>query len=169
MLPLPVEGLEVLQPKERRAVAVGSVLVKPGVNPKDWPSYQGLLADRARWLVQENQGNTLPLGERLFEAGLLPWEEEDPEVCLAALQSPQARDHLRNLGLELPLARPIAAAPNLICSALRLGIDGIRIADCSCWRTCAYGCGSGICRVWVIVAGTTGRVRPSANRRRVDG
>jgi hypothetical protein len=106
MLQLPMAGLEVLQPKARRAVALGSVLVKPGVNPKDWLNYQGLLADRARWLIQENQGDARPLGERLFQAGLLPWEEEDPEVCLAALQSPQSRDHLETLGLDLPLARP---------------------------------------------------------------
>src|SRR4051812_34313757 len=106
MLQLPMAGLEVLQPKAHRAVAVGSVLVKPGVNPKDWLNYQGLLADRARWLIKENQDNARPLGERLYQAGLLPWEEEDPEVCLAVLQGPEVRDHLRNLGLELPLNRP---------------------------------------------------------------
>src|SRR5215203_5858499 len=103
MLPLPMEGLEVLQPKERRAVALGSVLVKPGVNPKDWLNYQGLLADRARWLIKENRDNVRPLGEKLFQAGVLPWEEEDQEVCLAVLQSPEARDHLESLGLDLPL------------------------------------------------------------------
>jgi hypothetical protein len=106
MLPLPMAGLEVLQPKERRAAALGSVLVKPGVAPKDWLTYQGLLADRARWLIKENQGNALPLGEKLYQAGLLPWEESDQEVCLAALQSPQVRDHLESLGLDLPLLRP---------------------------------------------------------------
>ena len=107
MLPLPMANLEVLQPKERRAAAFGSVLVKPGLGgPEDWEGYQGLLADRARWLIKENQGNARPLGEKLYQAGLLPWEERNPEVCLAALQSATIQDHLRNLGLDLPLVRP---------------------------------------------------------------
>lgn len=87
-------------------MAFGSVLVKPGVKPDNWQEYQHFLAQRARWLVEQNQGNALPLGEKLFQAGLLPWEEDDQEVCLAALLSPQSRDHLRNLGLDLPLLRP---------------------------------------------------------------
>lgn len=107
MLPLPMEGLEVLRPKARRAVAVGSVLVRAGeVGPKAWEGYRHLLADRARWLIKENRGDARPLGERLFQAGLLPWEEDDPEVCLAVLQSPQSQDHLESLGLDLPLVRP---------------------------------------------------------------
>ena len=103
---LPMPGLQVLQPRSNPAL--GSVLVRPNLKPTDldWEDYQSLLADRARWLIKENGGDASPLGERLFEAGLLPWETSDPEEALAALESPDSRAHLRNLGLDLPLRRP---------------------------------------------------------------
>jgi hypothetical protein len=88
-------------------VDAGAILVRPGVNPrKDWEYHQEFLADRASWLIKENGADPTPLADRLYEAGLVPSPSKGRETLLAALQAPESRAYLRNLGIELPLVRP---------------------------------------------------------------